>query len=233
MSVNHSSDYLTHQWVVAGIVSSSSRFIPVPFIDDLVRDQCRRFVVSQTLEANRANANVTLDALKPYYADNGGCLAGCVGAIAKAPLKLLLFPIRKVLAVVTSVRGVPLEIMRMVLLGRTLQRYLSDDSHEIDAVFAARMRTAFDQSFSGMDFRVAKAAMNDALSHVSGWKTSAMETARQVAAPDENVKDDLVPSQEVETGAKKVQQVLDRPDIVSLFAEFDRRFDAQMKQTLL
>lgn len=118
---NHSApSTLLHHWVVAGIVSSSSRFIPVPFIDDIVRDQCRRYVVSRTLAAH--DQRNSMGVLKPFYANEGGCIAGCLGQLAMAPLKLLLFPIRKVIALVTSVRGVPLEIMRMVLLGRTLDR---------------------------------------------------------------------------------------------------------------
>ena len=48
--------WLTHQWVAAGIVSAASRFIPVPFVDDLVRSRCRRFAVSRTLAAYEQEA---------------------------------------------------------------------------------------------------------------------------------------------------------------------------------
>ncbi|MFG0288769.1 MAG: hypothetical protein ACF8CQ_11360 [Rhodopirellula sp. JB044] len=228
MAISTNSDWLTHQWVVAGIVSASSRFIPVPFIDDLVREQCRRFVVSRTLHANTPAENISLETLQPYYSTSDGCLAGCLGTLAKAPLKILLFPIRKIIAVVTSVRGVPLEIMKMVLLGRTLNRQLRDRPEEIDNAYAMRMRVAFEESFSGMDFRVVKAAMNDALSHVSGWKSSAMETARQSVARQDQSREPINAPKEVEAGAQKVQEVLDRPEFATLFSEFDKRFDQRM-----
>lgn len=44
--------WLVHQWVVAGMVSAAERFVPVPFVDDMVRNQCRKFVVSRTLAAH-------------------------------------------------------------------------------------------------------------------------------------------------------------------------------------
>ncbi|EMI53303.1 hypothetical protein [Rhodopirellula sallentina] len=228
MAIPSNSDWLTHQWVVAGIVSASSRFIPVPFIDDLVREQCRRFVVSRTLHANEPTENVSLETLRPYYSSSDGCLTGCLGTLAKAPLKIILFPIRKVVAVVTSVRGVPLEIVKMVLLGRTLNRQLRDSPKKINNAYAMRMRMAFEDSFSGMDFRMVKAAMNDALSHVSGWKSSAMETARQAVARQDEAREPINAPKEVETGAQKVQEVLDRPEFADLFTEFDKRFDQRM-----
>ncbi|MCM2373670.1 hypothetical protein [Aporhodopirellula aestuarii] len=227
-----SSDWLTHQWILAGIVSASSRFIPIPFVDDLVRDQCRRFVVSRTLATEGSQTGVSLETLKPYYSSGGGCLGGCLATVAKAPLKLLLFPIRKIVSVVTSVRGVPLEIMRMVLLGRTLRRYITNDEIAIDPAYAAQMRMSFEESFARMDFRVARAAMSDALASVSGWKTDAMESAKRIASKNNTHSDTLETSDDIESGAAKVQEVLDRPEIVKLFAEFDRRFDERMQASL-
>lgn len=220
-------DWLTHQWVVAGIVSASSRFIPIPFVDDVVRDQCRRFVVSRTLSSHETE--ISLDDLKPYYASGGGCLGGCASLVVKAPLKLMLFPVRKVIALVTSVHGVPVEVMRTVLLARTLNRYLHDGKLDGDPIQSAKMRAAFDVSFARMDFRVIRAAMSDALSGVKDWKTSAMKSAKQVARPRDVEADGLDISEDIETGASKIQEVLDRPETLTLFAEFDRRFDDLMQ----
>jgi hypothetical protein len=220
-------DWLTHQWIVAGIVSASARFIPVPFVDDVVRDQCRKFVVSRTLASHESD--VSLDRLKPYYFSSGGCLGGCTSMVVKAPLKLLLFPIRKIALVLTSVREVPMEVMRMVLLGRTLDRYLRDGKLAGDAQQSAKMRAAFEESFARMDWRVIKAAMADALSSVGNWKPSATESARQVAGRRKVASEGFETSKDVEAGAQKIQDILDRPETLRLFAEFDRRFDDLMK----
>lgn len=229
-----SSSWLVHQWVVAGIVASATRFIPVPFVDDVVRNQCRRFVVERTLSVHNASDSVAQ--WKPYYSSGGGCVSGCLGALAKAPLKLLLFPIRKIFAVMTSIRGVPLEIVRTVLLGRTLDRVLRHEplSDELSPAPPSRltardaelMRVAFEETFARMDFQVVHAAMSDALRGVRGWKASAIASAKRVAETKDGDDKELPADEAVESGASRVQAVLDRPATLELFAEFDRRFDA-------
>jgi len=214
-------DWLQHQWLIAGIISSAARFVPIPFIDDAIRSQCRRFVVSRTLAASEAS--LLASELQPLYGGSTGCVEGCFGLVAKAPLQLLLFPIRKVASILTSVRGVPLEIMRMVLLGRTLRRQLAVGT--VDPNQIATMRLAFDESFSRMDFRVTRAAITDALRSVQNWKASAVESARTLSATPGG--DDNLPADaKVQTTATKVQAALDRPETIKLFEEFDQRFDA-------
>ncbi|MCO8124282.1 hypothetical protein NHH03_21245 [Stieleria sp. TO1_6] len=222
-----SSAGLMYQWILAGLVSASARFIPIPFVDDLVRGRCRRFVISRTLAAHHASAQ--LDTLKPFYGDRGGCIGGCAGTIVRAPLKLLLFPIRKVVTIATSVRGVPLEVLQLVLLGRTLDRYLGDNRPESGSLPAAQMREAFDDAFARMDFRVVRAAIADALSSVSGWKSAATQTAEKVADPNES-NENLRAPEEVQSGAAEIQRVLDGPETAKLFAEFDARFDTALRQ---
>lgn len=218
-----SSSWLVHQWVIAGIVSSAARFIPVPFVDDLVRDQCRRFVVSRTLASHERSDS--LAEFKPYYSGGGGCFSGCVGSLAKAPLKLLLFPVRKIIAIATSIHGVPLEVMRTVLLGRTLDRFLQTNETAGDAQDAAAMRIAFDETFKRMDFRVVRAAILDSLRGIKDLKTSAIKTAKRIAESDGSDAETLSTEEPVDQGASRVQEVLNRPETLELFAEFDRRFD--------
>ena len=222
------SSTLLHHWVVAGIVSASSRFIPVPFVDDVVRDQCRRYVVSRTLAAHETD--LTTKDLKPFYDGGGGCLGGCFGMILKAPLKLLLFPVRKFVAIVTSVRGVPLEVTRTVLLGRTLDRYLNEQKIVATPEHLTKMRKAFEGSFKRMDLHIVRAAIGDALSGVSGWKSGAKESAKAVAGPKDAEEDGLETTEDVEAGANKVEEVLQQPEMLSLFAEFDQRFDEAIER---
>jgi hypothetical protein len=215
-----------HFWIVAGMVSGASRFLPIPFVDDLVRDQCRRLVVSRTLAEH--DTNLKTKELQPYYADDGGCLTGCMAIAAKLPLKLLLFPIRKAIAIVTSVRGVPLEIVRMVLLGRTLDRCLREDRISTD-YSAKKMRAAFEEAFAKIDFRVIRAGLNDVMSRTVGWKTSATKSARKLAEVGQPEADVLSTSDEVDRGATEIEAVLQRPEMLSIFADFDQRFDAAMR----
>ncbi len=223
-----SSSWLIHQWVVAGIVSSASRFVPIPFVDDVIREKCRWFVVSRTLAAHQQSE--AIEALKPYYSSSGDSLRGCLLAFIRMPLKVLLFPIRKLVALVTSIHGVPLEIMRMVLVGRTLDRVLRDGEVPPTSGQAARMRLAFDDTFTHMDFRVIRAAVSDSLSSVSGWKAAAIASAKQILGHEKRSDETLTTESQVDTGAERVQAVLERPETLELFAEFDRRFDAALSR---
>lgn len=214
-------DWLQHQWVVAGVVAAAARFVPIPFFDDAIKNQCRRFVVARTL----ATSGSLLPAaqLKPLYGEPGGLLSRSVRAIAKAPVKLLLFPVRKIVLIATSIHGVPMEIMKTVLLGRTLRRLLS--AGRIDPGHAETMRLAFDDAFSRMDFHTVRAAITDALRGVRSWRKPAITMARNLfrrrMAPGEA----MPANDQVERTADRVQQVLDRPETARLFEEFDRRFD--------
>ncbi len=218
--------WLLHQWIVAGIVSASARFIPVPFVDDVVRKQCRRFVVSRTIAENESP--VSTNDLRAMFDDSSGCLGGCAGTMAKAPLKLLLFPIRKVMSILTSVRGVPIEIIRMVLLGRTIDRYAKSGKLNHQHVTAASLRFAFDDAFAGMDFRVVQAAIREALGAAKGWKASATREATDIARRQSLDSDSMTSTHEVNSSAEKIQAAIQRPMITELFADFDRRFDQSL-----
>src|SRR6056297_43745 len=224
------SRWLQHQCVVAGLVSSASRFVPLPFVDDLVRMQCQRFVVSRAL-ASRDRSEWARH-FRPVYG-GGGCLAGCIRSLIRAPLKLLLFPIRKVLVLVTSVRHVPLEIMRMVLLGRTLDRYLAEQAVPPSGDEVVRMRVAFEESFARMDFHVLRAAMLDALSSVGGLKAAAIASARRLATRSPVAAGELPSDEALEAGATKVQAVLQRSETLELSAEFDRRYNETLQRLTL
>ncbi|KAA5542592.1 hypothetical protein FYK55_13725 [Roseiconus nitratireducens] len=221
-----SSSWLVHQWIVAGIVSAASRFVPVPFVDDLLQDRCRRFTVERTLKAHDRGQD--LERYRTFFGSDTGCAGGCLAWAARAPLKLVLFPIRKLVRVVTSVRGVPLEITRMVLLGRTLDRCLSRES-EWDVPRIRRMRAAFEEAFARMDFHALQAAMKDVLRGVSGWKDAAIDLARRMESR-EQPEEEIESSPEVERSADGISALLDLPESRALFSEFDRRFDLAMER---
>jgi len=223
--------WLTYHWIMAGIVSSASRFMPVPFVDDVIRDRCRRYVVAKTLSAYGAESHI--QQMRSYIDSDAGWLAGSLATVTKAPLKLLLFPVRKIVSVLTSVRGVPLEITRMVLLGRTLDRILRTGEVPT-AAQASRMRIAFEAAFARMDFRTLKAAINDSLVQVGDWKDAAIGAARTLLGSSGNPESQNLTNHPIATfpkvkvGAKKIDLVMNEPATLKLFDEFDSRFDSEL-----
>lgn len=228
------SSAITYQWIIAGIISSSARFIPIPFLDDLIQSRCRKFAVKAALDAHQVD--LELSSLKPYYGDSSGCLAGCLGLILKIPITLVLFPFRKIITVLTSVRGVPLEVMRVYLLGRTLDRYLCDGRFGQaensllvdDREYATRLRTAFDRSFSRMDMHVMLAAMKDATGGFTELRSSAMIGLKSVLDRRRESAGEWVAESEVKAEATRIQESFSQAEMVILFEKFDGRLDSAM-----
>lgn len=226
---------ISSQWIIAGIISASARFIPIPFLDEIVQNRCRRYTVKTTIESHAVELD--LSTLEPYYAAPSGCFAGCLGMVLKLPLKLLLFPFRKIIAVVTSFRAMPLEIMRVYLLGRTLDRYLSNGNFGQsennlgidDTAYAVRMRSAFEQSFARMDMHVVLSAMRDATGGFKELMTAAFVGLKGVFERDNKSANAFIAEPEVKAEASKIQQSFSRAEMVALFDKFDLRFDNAMK----
>ena len=221
-------DWLQHQWVMAGVVASSARFLPVPLLDDVVRSHCRRFVVSRTLAAS--GSSLAVASLEPLYGDAGGWLKGALGFIGTLLLQLLLFPVRKIVEIVTSVRGVPLDIMRTVLLGRTLRRRLSAGALAPEQ--AQAMQRALDEAFARMDFRAVRAAIGDAMRGVRAWRTSAIASARRLSSAEAAPDGAMPAGGGVQSSAALIEEVLRQADTLRLFEEFDRRFDDAFARAL-
>lgn len=235
LSVSDPAPWLTHQWVVAGAISASAIFVPVPLVDDYLQSKCRRFAVQKTLQANGMQS--VLDQFQPYFEGSGGLFSGLGSMALRAPLKLALFPIRKPLRIVRSVRDVPLEIVRTVLLGRTLDRFLrarragapGGTAPAPDEALIADLRRAFDRSFARMDFRMLRAATKDAFM-ASTRLLSAVIAARRKPAAEGEILNDLQNDPAVEAEAKKVEAQISRPEMLSLFREFDARFDKEFQE---
>ena len=230
------SSWLQHQWVVAGVISASAIFVPVPLVDDYMQSRCRRFAVRKTLQAHGREAEI--DRFETYYDGSGGFFAGIGNAAMKVPLKLALFPIRKPLRLIRSVRDVPLEIIRTALLGRELDRFLAGrkagangtSASPIDAATIADLRRAFDRAFARMDFRVVRAATKDAFM-ASTRMLGAVVAARQRSSPEQGeLLNELQRDPAVEAEAKKVEAQMARPEILSLFREFDARFEREFQE---
>lgn len=209
--------WLAYHWAAAGIISAAARFIPIPFLDEKVQRRCRRYVVEKTLAANAPD--LTVEQLEPLYDPDRSIFLW----IVRAPLKLLLFPVRKLVRIVSSIRGVPVEILNVYLLGRTLNRYLVTDS-SLTAVRARDFERSFTEAFRQIDLRIARAAINDILDSVRDWKSEAKKEAHEIHQQQQSCP---TPDQisHVDQSARKVSDALERPELATVLQRFDAQFD--------
>ncbi len=219
---------LVREWAACGIVAGVSRFVPVPLLDDAVKERATRLAVARTLKQHDRPYPVT--DVEVLYTGADGWLANTRRYLATIPSRVVLFPVRKYVAVFGSVKGVPSDVMAVLLLGRTVHRSLargglSGNDHASLRPEALRLRRAYEKAIHGMDLRL-----------LTGTLASALSTGRELAGiaagaaqglmdrlPGRGEGADLGP--ELTTEARQVQDVLNTPQIQALMTEFDRRVD--------
>ncbi|MCW2779267.1 MAG: hypothetical protein JWN17_2992 [Frankiales bacterium] len=212
---------LVTSWAVCGIAAAAARFLPVPLLDDVVRERAAQQAVSRTLRAHGSTLDVAL--LSPLWGDAGPQRFRLLRRLRSVPTRVLLFPVRKYTALFGSVRGVPTDLLRVVLLGRTVDRLLDAGSFT-DATTATTqaraVRHAVDGALGRIDLRLATAALSDGLSGIRDLTRSAVGMARRPA-------DDAADAP-VAQGAEAVVEVLRRPEVQELLARFDADVDRRL-----
>jgi hypothetical protein len=239
---------LQREWALCALAAASARFVPVPLVDDVIKERALRTAVARTWSAHGRPANPEVIGL--LCGDTRGFWNGVAASAARLPLKLALYPVRKVVRLVTAVRGVGRDLAEVLLLARAVDRCLragwfaAADPQELQHQ-ARLVRRAHEQTVSTADLRVLEHGMRAALGQVGGLRQQAAEFARRAFgrdAPDParaveagtdvgtDVGPDVDPRLEpsVEQGARQVQAVLERPEIAGLLATLDRRFDAAL-----
>jgi hypothetical protein len=224
------SSSLMSSWAVCGIAAAAARFVPVPLLDDVVRSRAAQVAVVRTVRAHGLDHPTEL--LEPLWGDPGGRRAGLRRRLRAVPGRLLLFPLRKYRAVFGAVRGVPTDVMRVVLLARTVDRRLDrGDLRDPDRVTeqARALRRAVDETIDEMDLRLLLGALGSVLSQTRGLTTAAVAFARRRFARS-GVDDDgaLDPDAPLAEGAERVTEVLRRPEVASLLDRFDSGVDARL-----
>ena len=219
---------LLHQWVVAGIAAGAARFVPVPLLDDAVRQRAARFAVLRTVRTHGQDTSPAL--LEPLWGERDAADAGPPGRLRKVSKRLLLFPVRKYVAVFGAVRGVPTDVMRVVLLARTVDRRLGRGElsrPERASEEARALRSAVEAAIEGLDLRLLTAALADGLSHSRGLSAAAVAFAQRRFTGDEP-DDDLAPPGPIADSADRVTEVLRRPEIALLLERFDGQVDSAL-----
>lgn len=230
---------LVREWTLCAVAAAASRFVPVPLLDDVVKDRATRLAVLRTLRAQ--GRRYPSDAVEPLYAGIEGWTSGLLRQAARIPGKVLLFPVRKYVAVFGAVKGVPTDVMTVLLLSRSVYRALeagrlagpdlpvgaepTAQQQKALQAEAAQVRRAFDAAVDGMDLALLSGAVSDALAQGGVLTRSATEYAARLLRRDRADDDDLPAPDGVDAGAERLEQTLRRPEVARLVAEFDEAFD--------
>jgi hypothetical protein len=220
---------LVREWAACGIVAAVSRFVPVPLLDDVVKERATRLALSRTLTA--AGRELPVTQLEVLYTGADGWFAGVRKYAVGIPGRVVLFPVRKYVAVFGAVKGVPSDVMAVLLLARTLHRALGRGGFTGSDPKALRreakqLRRAYETAFDEMDLRLLSGALGDVLSTSRALSGAAAVRAQHLMDRIPGRRQESDP--EIERSADDVQRVLRRPEISALIHEFDRRVDAYL-----
>ncbi|MCZ7684212.1 MAG: hypothetical protein M5U28_37715 [Sandaracinaceae bacterium] len=223
--------------LVCGLLASASRLVPVPFLDDVLRGKALQLLVSRTLRAHGRTYGSARVA--PLYGDEGGCLSGCLLFLVLLPIKLILYPVRKILAWVMAVKHLARDLSEAVLLGRTLERCLSagrlaqaSGAEDLRAE-AARIRMAFASALAGTDLRLMRGTLTTALRSVSGLPRAALHALRRLRGKGDEADPTAglssADKRKVEEGAARVSAALETAEMRAFLERFDATFDENLR----
>jgi hypothetical protein len=252
---------LVGQWAVCAIAAGASRFIPVPLLDDAVKQRSTRIAVLVTVRD--AGRTLPADAVAPLWDGVENWMDGVRKYARAVPRKVVLFPVRKYVELFGAVRGVPQDVMQVMLLARTTHRCLErgllpDPDPAAPAGFSlggrlaaragrkagkesvqaesARIRRAFDTAVAGMDLSLLAGALADALSQGKGLSAAAVAYAsRAFTRPVEPGEDDAVGRVTVPRPGAAVEEGAERVERVwssPEVARLLREFDARFDAAL-
>lgn len=224
------------EWSVCGLVAAASRFVPVPVVDDVIRDRATRLAVARTLRAHGRTYDVDLVEAVYDPQERGGALRSYVSGL---PKRILLFPVRKYVAIARTLRRGPTDVLDVVLLARAVDRALSagrlagPDPEQLHAD-AVAVRAAYDAARKGADLRLATSALSDGLSGAKDAGRAALALARRLVdrdgpeVDDRSVADAAAQEGPVRDGALRVAETLRRPEVAAQLARFDAAVDAAL-----
>ncbi|GAB3245821.1 hypothetical protein [Kineosporia babensis] len=230
---------LVGQAVVCGIAVAAARFVPVPLLDDAIRLRATQVAVVRTLRAG--DRSYPSRQVAPLYegADTGGVFREAMRYLRTVPRRVILFPVRKYVAIFGAVKGVPTDVMQVVLLSRAVHRSLArgllpdDSDKDAREAEARQVRRAYDEALKGMDLRLLTAAIADGLSQGRKLTPAAVKFARRTFSKpeDEKVTDaELRPDGEVGESAERVEEALQRPEIQVILERFDEEFERALQR---
>jgi hypothetical protein len=235
---------LRREWVLCALAAAAARFVPVPLLDDVIASRATRTAVARTWAAHGRPDDPTVVGI--LVGDTRGFLHGLAVSLVKLPLLLLLYPIRKLVRLITAVRGVGRDLTGVLLLARAVDRclragFFDAADPEARARQARLVRRAHERTVGNADLRVLEHAIRSTLRQVGGLRRPAREFARDVFGRRVLGRSRAEAAHEVSTGAvdpergsvppdvdedaRRIEAVLERPDVTGLLAVLDTRFD--------
>jgi hypothetical protein len=215
--------------VVCALLHAAARFVPLPFLDDILRERVRQYLVSRLFRKKGLGEGKSSQVPVLWRDPDSSCQSGCVSLLWRVPLAIVLFPIRKIVSIVKAVTGFSRDVTQSLFFGRGLTRAI-DRGFFVSQLpaDAIAVRHAFDVAIVGIDTQLVAGALSSAFAGIRGLPKAALQAARSLGKGS----DEPQTSAELEQGVGAVEEVMSRPEVARVIAEFDSRFDQALPAPL-
>jgi len=209
----------------AAVFTAASRLIPFPFLDDIVEDRVRLFMLSALLKQH--GVSLPSKELRPIYNKDTGCIAGALGF----GVNLLLKPLRKIFRTIffiLTIRDVSLHVADTILLGRAIDRILADKTPKKLSLTndIEKIREAFLTASTHVDRKLAKHLFDSLWDQRKHFKKLGSFTRKAFAKErTEEIHLDGDQQTTIDQDVQIINEALDDDRSKDFLAKFDAKFD--------
>jgi hypothetical protein len=220
--------------VTCALLYFAARQVPVPLLDDVLRTQVAAYMVKHTVR--KAGLSVPSEQLAPLFEKDEHWAVGCLWWMFKLPLKLLLFPIRKVTNLLFAVRHLGKDFAEILLLGEVIDRAVVDGdlkaegaaTEEAQLARSRRYRRAFDRALAETDTTLLWGLVGVAIGPVRGLLAAGARPLRYLWHG--NGEEAVGASPDMDAKASAIEKLLLQPEVQRFLADFDRRLERALRE---
>lgn len=220
--------------VTCALLYFAARQVPVPLLDDVLRVQVAAYMVKHTVR--KAGLSVPSEQLAPLFEKDEHWAVGCLWWMFKLPLKLLLFPIRKVTNLLFAVRHLGKDFAEILLLGEVIDRAVVDGdlkaegaaTEEGQLARSRRYRRAFDRALAETDTTLLWGLVGVAIGPVRGLLAAGARPLRYLWHG--NGEEAVGASPDMDAKASAIEKLLLQPEVQRFLADFDRRLERALRE---
>ena len=215
--------------LLCALLFSAGRFVPVPIVDDLVREQVTMWMLRRLCD--RAGTPIPRSHLGPLATPQDGC-AGCLRSALLFPVRLILFPIRLFVSIVLGARNLTRDVTEIVLLSRVTERALRErwvdpgKSEDAQRAECMTLRRALDRALRGTNLKVLTAALRAALGPLGRIAVAGVRALRTFRRAGGDAAPEIAAGSPIAQSATALERALAQPDVKAVLDHLEGRFDA-------
>lgn len=219
--------------LLTALLFSAGRFVPVPIVDDLVREQVTMWMLRRLCD--RAGTPIPRSHLAPLATPQDGCF-GCLGSALLVPVRLVLFPIRMFVSIVLGARNLTRDVTEIVLLSRLTERGLREGwldpgkSEQAQRAECVVLRRALDRSLRGKNLEVMTAALRAALGPLARIAVAGVRALRSFRRAGGDAAPEIPGGSPILESASALERALAQPDVKAVLDRLETQLQAMLAE---